>query len=470
VTDAGLTRDDRTSPTGLFNFAQSYWRSAEHLRLQNLPVTHPSAPTTFLFCHAIELYLKAYLRSVGVTVDGLKQYLHGVKKLGEAVQKRGLTLIDEDKEALALLSEYDNIIRSRYITTGAYTRPTDEALSAICERLDASVGENLQANNIPVRRFAGVRPNAELETSSLKINFDAANPSKRFWSMESPRDEQGNAQPGVIWEYRVEVENTSSKTIRNVSVVVEHVGPMPVRPLDAKFDKTRKTACDLKPGTTELVAVLRWPVPIIQAGMLAGSSALAYGPIKVIAAGDDITPSERLFHFDYQSEPMIFDSPPPAIAIQQSLRIIVGTGAPFETRKSAGLYKTSHTFSVAVHNSHPARFVSNCKLFLNIVNETDGGRQDYWLDGPFSLNPSEQRFREVATYLEPATVSKHAGDFIQLLIPVNAGYGVGYRWPWRLPVGAYTLSLKATSLETGPVEVVCKMWVDDERKFHFEEC
>ena len=47
--------DERTNALGLFNTARSYWRSAEHLSAAGLEVTHPRAPVTFLFCHAIEL-------------------------------------------------------------------------------------------------------------------------------------------------------------------------------------------------------------------------------------------------------------------------------------------------------------------------------------------------------------------------------------------------------------------------------
>jgi hypothetical protein len=54
---------ERTSPLGLFNYARSYWRSAEYLHAAKLKLTHPSAPATFLFYHAIELYLKAFLLS-----------------------------------------------------------------------------------------------------------------------------------------------------------------------------------------------------------------------------------------------------------------------------------------------------------------------------------------------------------------------------------------------------------------------
>ncbi len=151
--DLALTDDDRTNPMGLFHFARSYWQSAEHLRQQQLPVTHPSAPITFLFYHAIELYLKSYLRCVGLTVKELKQYSHGVKKLGEAVEARGLKLIEDDREVIKLMDEYDNVTRSRYITTGSFSRPEEEALAAVCERLDLAVGDALRAHNMPVRHF-----------------------------------------------------------------------------------------------------------------------------------------------------------------------------------------------------------------------------------------------------------------------------------------------------------------------------
>jgi hypothetical protein len=140
----------------------------------------------------------------------------------------------------------------------------------------------------------------------------------------------------------------------------------------------------------------------------------------------------------------------------------------FETRKSAGLYSTDHAFSVCVENAHPTKFLSNCKLYLNIANPKDGERKDFLMEGPFTLNPTERKFRSIVSYREPATVSKHPGDFIQMHVPVGFGYGVGHGWPWRLPIGAYTFSLWAISLEAGRKEVACKVWVDDDCNLHFE--
>ena len=54
MTDA-LTPEDRTTALGLFNYARSYWRSAEQLLASKPDVSHPDAPILFLLYHAIEL-------------------------------------------------------------------------------------------------------------------------------------------------------------------------------------------------------------------------------------------------------------------------------------------------------------------------------------------------------------------------------------------------------------------------------
>ncbi len=66
-----MSEIDRLTPLGFFHFAASYRACAEKLRVCKLRATHPHAPLTFLYYHAIELYLKAFLRAHG----------HGSEKL-----------------------------------------------------------------------------------------------------------------------------------------------------------------------------------------------------------------------------------------------------------------------------------------------------------------------------------------------------------------------------------------------------
>ena len=68
-----MSDDDRTTPLGLFNFARSYWQSGVLLHDANAKVTHPD--DTLLLAHAIELYLKAFLRLCGVGTEEVKSSL-----------------------------------------------------------------------------------------------------------------------------------------------------------------------------------------------------------------------------------------------------------------------------------------------------------------------------------------------------------------------------------------------------------
>ncbi len=143
-----------------------------------------------------------------------------------------------------------------------------------------------------------------IRTSPLEIIFDPSNPSKRFWSNVSIANSEGRFIP--LLEYRVEVRNNSLRTVRNVYVTKEHTGQMSQRPVNLIFDKTKKISCDINPRCSELAVIERWPVKILP-GMLAGQTALEYGPIKVTASGDDVLPVTRIFQLDYQRTPIIFD-------------------------------------------------------------------------------------------------------------------------------------------------------------------
>ena len=162
-----ITNDDRTTALGMFNCARSYRASADHLLQAKLKVPHPHAPMTFLYYHAIELYLKAFLRSHGLTVAQLRQVSHNIRELSTEVQSRGLVLDDEDKEVLETMAEANNVIRSRYIQTGAYTRPEEEALSRTCAALEEQVANAFAKSGIVVI------PAVTANTIAANIDSDA---------------------------------------------------------------------------------------------------------------------------------------------------------------------------------------------------------------------------------------------------------------------------------------------------------
>jgi hypothetical protein len=139
-----------------------------------------------------------------------------------------------------------------------------------------------------------------------------------------------------------------------------------------------------------------------------------------------------------------------------------------ETKVANGLYKTDHTFSVGVKNASQSQFLSNCKIYIDIPDEGGVTPKSYLIVDTFTLNATEERLVPIVRFDEPATASGHKGSTIQLLIPAGSGYyDVGHGWPWRLPVGAYAFTLRATSKEVGAREVVCRVSVDNAGRLHF---
>lgn len=76
-----LSKEQRTSDIGLFMYAHSYWEAASKLEDADCSSGHAAAPTRFLYSHAIELFLKSYLRSQLLSLNDVKTMSHNLKKL-----------------------------------------------------------------------------------------------------------------------------------------------------------------------------------------------------------------------------------------------------------------------------------------------------------------------------------------------------------------------------------------------------
>lgn len=134
--------ESKASPIGLYNYAHSYWACAAALIAVKINATHKDSPTAFLFFHAVELYLKAFLRARGAGLDHLATKVgHDVRRAAREAEAAGLMFDDEDREVLDLIPE--NFLRSRYIVVGAFRRPTFGALHRTCTSLHDSVGNEM---------------------------------------------------------------------------------------------------------------------------------------------------------------------------------------------------------------------------------------------------------------------------------------------------------------------------------------
>ena len=137
-----MDNDDRTSAIGLFNFAHSYAASAVQLsKCRPADTTHPEAVVDFLAFHAIELYLKAFLRAKGLTVAEVKKLGHRLDKLRDKVCELGLAI--EDQNGVIVLATH-KMMERRYIRTGWTQQHPNELVLEVCRNLHESVGEELQ--------------------------------------------------------------------------------------------------------------------------------------------------------------------------------------------------------------------------------------------------------------------------------------------------------------------------------------
>jgi hypothetical protein len=139
-----MTEDERTTALGLFHFAHSYAASAACLRRSPVRASHADAPIRFLYSHAIELYLKSFLRMHGLTVAELKsrELGHKTSVLAEKAMSLGLVINSTHR---AQIDFVDSAILDRYILVGARATIDDDAFHSLCSYLNESIGSQIYA-------------------------------------------------------------------------------------------------------------------------------------------------------------------------------------------------------------------------------------------------------------------------------------------------------------------------------------
>ena len=146
------TLEKRRTALGTFNFAESFRHSADRLRISKLKRIPFDAPVRFLYYHSIELYLKSYLRSHGISAAYIKsKYQHRFRKLEKACAKYGLKLDDEDHDVIERI-DGDNYWDARYLTTGSKTFGDLCALARTSDSLAQFGFERLRIMGEPARK------------------------------------------------------------------------------------------------------------------------------------------------------------------------------------------------------------------------------------------------------------------------------------------------------------------------------
>ena len=139
---------ERTTPEGIFNYADSYLKAASALRKSDTRATHPDAPIRFLCFHAIELFLKSFLLSKGYKVQDLKSHKfgHKISCLANSAVELGVRFTDNDHQIFSWMSETDVIMESRYIVTGYRREPDYETIEKTCNSVREIIARSLQAD------------------------------------------------------------------------------------------------------------------------------------------------------------------------------------------------------------------------------------------------------------------------------------------------------------------------------------
>jgi hypothetical protein len=142
-----LTPDERTTALGLYNYAGSYHAAAQAvIESDDMDLaTHRDAPANHLITHAIELYLKAFLRLKGASLHELKfDFGHAIPKLASAFEDRGGQLTDHDRAVFRYLTP-ENVFGARYLITGYYREAGTANLGKTAVNLRAVVFRAIRA-------------------------------------------------------------------------------------------------------------------------------------------------------------------------------------------------------------------------------------------------------------------------------------------------------------------------------------
>lgn len=157
MSDSASENDDRTSAVGLLGYAHSYWVCASEINPRSISASHPQAPIMYLYVHAIELYLKAFLRNAGSGLKEIKELGHGLEKLNERAIDCGLPDSQLRAEVIKIVGPIHTSLR--YLQTGPQKHPSLNDFWEVCRELHDYMEPRVhQATNLRRSRVIPNKP------------------------------------------------------------------------------------------------------------------------------------------------------------------------------------------------------------------------------------------------------------------------------------------------------------------------
>jgi hypothetical protein len=133
--------DDHYEGFGFYFLALDYWKSAMHIndaREQGeLKLRFPHTVPYYLYVHSIELALKAYLRTKGVSKKELsrKKYGHNLETLLAECVRRAMSVAKHETIVVEWLNTFVDDQAFRYLRPGFQSLPADIDVRRACKAL-----------------------------------------------------------------------------------------------------------------------------------------------------------------------------------------------------------------------------------------------------------------------------------------------------------------------------------------------
>ncbi|MAZ86053.1 MAG: hypothetical protein CL693_00195 [Cellvibrionaceae bacterium] len=143
-----MNDDSRTTAIGLARYAADFLEAslAADDVMGKDPLVAP-VPVLYLMGHALELYLKAYLRHNGRSMRNLKNLGHNLVKCHQRAQELGLDEVvafsSDELEVLGVLNQLYHTKKLNYIETGAKEFPMYGPLENLAKKLDSRIAPHV---------------------------------------------------------------------------------------------------------------------------------------------------------------------------------------------------------------------------------------------------------------------------------------------------------------------------------------
>ena len=142
------------------------------------------------------------------------------------------------------------------------------------------------------------------------------------------------------------------------------------------------------------------------------------------------------------------------------IKIVIGTGSPFEAIETAGLNRRC-LVRVQVQNG-TSTDISNGKLEIVNLDPPNAGVSNCLLKGDVVIGANAELFFDVA-YYDMGSSQGRPAQFISLAVPAAAGYFAEASAYSRLPLAGHTLTLRFSRFSEICDEVFCSLELDGNR-------